>query len=173
MFIQISYLFGFLFSGCSFLMLEMDQQVERQKRSKEMKRKSSSKVNKRNKLMTCCRCPCRAASCMFRGIGRCMFVTCYPVVQCLGLDEHRHRHHHHHGKHFDWWHQPKRDLEGWINGSQFSLWFFYISSDDIVIILVDSFTSFFTLWIKNLEFWKNCSKVLLFSNFQFSHFFWL
>ena len=105
MFIQISYLFGFLFSGCSFLMLEMDQQVERQKRSKEMKRKSSSKVNKRNKLMICCRCPCRAATCMFRGIGRCMFVTCYPVVQCLGLDEHRHRHHH--CKHFDWWHQPK------------------------------------------------------------------
>ncbi|KAK7353513.1 hypothetical protein VNO80_18962 [Phaseolus coccineus] len=82
-------------------MLEMDQQVERQKRSKEMKRKSG-RVKKSNKIVTCCRCPCRAASCMFRGIGRCMFVSCYPVVQCLGLDEHRHRHHHHHGKHFDW-----------------------------------------------------------------------
>lgn len=95
-------------------MLEMEHQVERQKRSKEMKRKSPSRVNKRNKLMTCCRCPCRAASCMFRGIGRCMFVTCYPVVQCLGLDEHRHRHHRHQGKHFDWWHHK-------INGFIFKL----------------------------------------------------
>nr|KYP53761.1 hypothetical protein KK1_024335 [Cajanus cajan] len=74
----------------------MEQQIERQKRSKEMKRKSS-RVKKRNKFGSS-----RAASCMFRGIGRCMFVTCYPVVQCLGLDEHRHRHHHHHGQHFDW-----------------------------------------------------------------------
>ncbi|KAF7830860.1 hypothetical protein G2W53_013193 [Senna tora] len=37
---------------------------------------------------------------MFRGIGRCMFVCCYPLVQCSGLDEHRHRHHHH--NHFNW-----------------------------------------------------------------------
>ena len=81
--------------------LIMDEHLEQQKiHSNEMKRKS--RPNKRSKLMTCCCCPCHAAACMFRGIGRCMFVTCYPIVQCMGLDEHRHRHHHH-GKHFDWW----------------------------------------------------------------------
>ncbi|KAK7317033.1 hypothetical protein RJT34_00928 [Clitoria ternatea] len=76
----------------------MEQQVEKKKRSKEMKKRKS----KQNKLFTYCCCPCSVASCMFRGIGRCMFVSCYPVVQCFGLDEHRHRHHHHQGKHFDW-----------------------------------------------------------------------
>ncbi|CAL0305341.1 unnamed protein product [Lupinus luteus] len=75
----------------------MDQQhiEEEQNNRSEMK----SNRNKRNKLVKCCCYPCYAASSMFRGIGRCMFVTCYPVVQCLGLDQHRH---HHHGKHFDW-----------------------------------------------------------------------
>ncbi|XLU34739.1 hypothetical protein S245_070805, partial [Arachis hypogaea] len=75
----------------------MDEHIEQQRQQKiernEMKRKKKLK-------RSCCYCPCHAASCMFRGIGRCMFVTCYPFVQCMGLDEHRHRHHHH-GKHFD------------------------------------------------------------------------
>ncbi|KAK4834843.1 hypothetical protein QYF36_001300 [Acer negundo] len=42
---------------------------------------------------------CRnAVSSVFRRIGRCMFVTSYPVVQCFALDDCRHHHHHH--KHF-------------------------------------------------------------------------
>ncbi|GLT88531.1 hypothetical protein SLE2022_065510 [Rubroshorea leprosula] len=28
-----------------------------------------------------------------RGLGRCLFVCCYPVMQCFGWDECRHRHH--------------------------------------------------------------------------------
>lgn len=47
-------------------------------------------------------CHCFAVSSIFRGIGRCMFVTCFPVMRCFGLDEcrHRHHHHHHHRRHF-------------------------------------------------------------------------
>ncbi|CAL0319615.1 unnamed protein product [Lupinus luteus] len=76
----------------------MDQHNQEQQNNRsEMKKKNNG--NKRNKLMKFCCCPCDAASCMFRGIGRCMFVSCYPIVQCFGLDEHRH---HHHDKHFDW-----------------------------------------------------------------------
>ncbi|PON34943.1 hypothetical protein PanWU01x14_340010 [Parasponia andersonii] len=45
-------------------------------------------------------CPRLMMSSMVRGIGRCVFVTCYPVIRCFGLDEHRHRRHHHHHKHF-------------------------------------------------------------------------
>ncbi|PON50212.1 hypothetical protein TorRG33x02_315370 [Trema orientale] len=45
-------------------------------------------------------CPRLMMSSMVRGIGRCVFVTCFPVIQCFGLDEHRHRRHHHHHKHF-------------------------------------------------------------------------
>ncbi|CAJ2641726.1 unnamed protein product [Trifolium pratense] len=66
----------------------------------QLNRSSSNKMKKRkNKLMRCCSCSRRAASCMFKGIGRCVFVTCYPIVQCFDLDEHKHCHH---GKHFDW-----------------------------------------------------------------------
>jgi hypothetical protein len=70
----------------------------------EQQRNRSSSSNKimkkrKNKLMRCCSCSRRAASCMFKGIERCVFVTCYPIVQCFDLDEHKH---HHHGKHFDW-----------------------------------------------------------------------
>lgn len=46
----------------------------------------------------CCSCPRVLASSIFRRIGRCMFVSCYPVIQCFGCDNHRHRHH----KHFFW-----------------------------------------------------------------------
>ena len=50
----------------------------------------------------CCSCPRVLASSIFRRIGRCMFVSCYPVIQCFGCDNHRHRHHNHHHKHFFW-----------------------------------------------------------------------
>lgn len=30
---------------------------------------------------------------IFRGMRRCMFVSCFPVIQCLGVDECRHHHH--------------------------------------------------------------------------------
>ncbi|KAG6737702.1 hypothetical protein POTOM_059230 [Populus tomentosa] len=43
-------------------------------------------------------CPCFAVSSIARRIGRCLFVSCYPVMQCFRLDDHRHQHDHH--KHF-------------------------------------------------------------------------
>ncbi|KAG6531068.1 hypothetical protein ZIOFF_004838 [Zingiber officinale] len=48
----------------------------------------------------CCRCPCLAASYVFRGLGRCLFVVSFPVLQCFRLDDRRHRHRHHHRRHF-------------------------------------------------------------------------
>ncbi|KAL5232394.1 hypothetical protein ABZP36_031170 [Zizania latifolia] len=44
-------------------------------------------------------CPCYVLSSVIRGIGRCLFVACYPVIQCCGLDECRH-HHTNHLSHF-------------------------------------------------------------------------
>ncbi|KAE9604101.1 hypothetical protein Lalb_Chr11g0067761 [Lupinus albus] len=77
----------------------MDQKhiEEQQNNRNKMKRKCNR--NKGKKLLKCCCYPCYVASFMLKGIGRCMFVTCYPVLQCFGLDEHRHCHH---IKHFDW-----------------------------------------------------------------------
>ncbi|KQK08842.1 hypothetical protein BRADI_2g44250v3 [Brachypodium distachyon] len=43
--------------------------------------------------------PCYVFSSFIRGIGRCLFVACYPVIQCCGLDECRH-HHNTHLSHF-------------------------------------------------------------------------
>ncbi|KAJ6697021.1 hypothetical protein OIU85_003388 [Salix viminalis] len=43
-------------------------------------------------------CPCFAVSSITRRIGRCLFVSCYPVMHCFRLDDHRHQHDHH--KHF-------------------------------------------------------------------------
>lgn len=59
------------------------------------------KVPPRRDPRVACGCrPCIVASSIFRRMGRCMFVTCYPVIQCFGCDDHRHRRHHH--KHFFW-----------------------------------------------------------------------
>lgn len=44
--------------------------------------------------------PSYAVASAFRGVGRCMYVGCFPIVRCLGLDDCRHHHHHH--KHFHW-----------------------------------------------------------------------
>lgn len=43
-----------------------------------------------------CRFPCTRVSTMFRGVGRCLFVSCYPIIQCFGWDDCRHHHHHRH-----------------------------------------------------------------------------
>ncbi|GKU98266.1 hypothetical protein SLEP1_g11290 [Rubroshorea leprosula] len=45
--------------------------------------------------LLCWSVPSVRASSAFRGLGRCLFVSCYPVVQCFGWDDCRHRHHHH------------------------------------------------------------------------------
>lgn len=47
-------------------------------------------------------CCCFMFSHAIRGIGRCLFVACYPALHCCGLDEHRHRHSEHHHRHFQW-----------------------------------------------------------------------
>ncbi|KAL4308535.1 hypothetical protein GQ457_01G036150 [Hibiscus cannabinus] len=46
----------------------------------------------------CCWAGVRLTGSAVRGVGRCLFVSCYPVMQCFGLDDCRHHHHHH--KHF-------------------------------------------------------------------------
>ncbi|CAN4102388.1 unnamed protein product [Withania somnifera] len=51
-------------------------------------------------LLACCCCPCFVVSCTFSMLKRCLFVACFPVLQCFGWDEHRHQHHHHHHRHF-------------------------------------------------------------------------
>lgn len=55
---------------------------------------------KRNRKRASSLCHCFAVSSIFRGIGRCMFVTCFPVIQCFGLDECRHHHPHKHFSEF-------------------------------------------------------------------------
>lgn len=42
----------------------------------------------------------RKRASIFRGMRRCMFVSCFPVMQCFGVDECRHHHRHDHPKHF-------------------------------------------------------------------------
>ncbi|KAJ4720238.1 hypothetical protein OWV82_008100 [Melia azedarach] len=59
------------------------------------KHNQSGHQNQQKKRRSGC---CYAVSSAFRGVGRCMFVSCYPVVRCFGLDDCRHQHHHH--KHF-------------------------------------------------------------------------
>ncbi|WRX11466.1 hypothetical protein QQP08_003953 [Theobroma cacao] len=57
------------------------------------------KSRKRGSFKACCHCPCvRVTASAFRGLGRCLFVSCYPVMQCFGWDDCRHHHHHH--RHF-------------------------------------------------------------------------
>ncbi|KAK6786636.1 hypothetical protein RDI58_015161 [Solanum bulbocastanum] len=51
-------------------------------------------------LLACCCCPCLLVSSVFSMFTRCIFMACYPFLQCLGWDEHRHHHHHHHHSHF-------------------------------------------------------------------------
>ncbi|EOY04446.1 Uncharacterized protein TCM_019693 isoform 3, partial [Theobroma cacao] len=51
-------------------------------------------------FLRCCCCPCFIMSSIFRGLGRCIFVACYPVLHCFGFDDDwAHRHHHRH-RHF-------------------------------------------------------------------------
>ncbi|KAF8028208.1 hypothetical protein BT93_E0955 [Corymbia citriodora subsp. variegata] len=59
-------------------------------------KKSQQGGGGKGKIMACCGYPCVAASSVARGFGRCLFVTCYPVIQCFGWDERRHHHHHRH-----------------------------------------------------------------------------
>lgn len=58
------------------------------------------KRSRGDRIRACYRRPCFVASSLFRGIRRCVFVACFPLIHCLGCDEYRHRHHHH--KHFFW-----------------------------------------------------------------------
>ena len=44
---------------------------------------------------SCCYRPCFWVSSTFRVIGRCIFVSCFPIIQCFGWDDCRHHHHHH------------------------------------------------------------------------------
>ncbi|KAJ0045795.1 hypothetical protein Pint_06675 [Pistacia integerrima] len=56
------------------------------------------KKKKKKGLKACCLWPCYAVCSVCRGVGRCLFVSCYPVLQCFGCDDRRHQHHHH--RHF-------------------------------------------------------------------------
>lgn len=66
-------------------------------------------------FLACCCCPCYLVTSLLRGIGRCLFVSCYPVLQCFGLDECRHRHHHHHHSHFSWFYQYSLASHRFVN----------------------------------------------------------
>ena len=57
-------------------------------------RSSRSRPRGDSLLGSCC-CPFFWVSATFRGIGRCMFVSCYPIIQCFGWDDCRHHHHRH------------------------------------------------------------------------------
>ncbi|KAI8564381.1 hypothetical protein RHMOL_Rhmol03G0177100 [Rhododendron molle] len=50
-------------------------------------------------FLACFCCPCYLVSSMFRGIGRCMFTACYPVMHCFGWDRDQGPQHHHHHRH--------------------------------------------------------------------------
>ncbi|MQM05111.1 hypothetical protein Taro_037918 [Colocasia esculenta] len=54
----------------------------------------------RRPVLACCCNPCNLVASLFRRVGRCLFVACYPVLQCSGLDESRHHHHDHLHRHF-------------------------------------------------------------------------
>ncbi|KAJ4971519.1 hypothetical protein NE237_004618 [Protea cynaroides] len=47
-------------------------------------------------FLWCCCCPCFLISSLFRRLGRCAFVACYPILQCFGCDDYRHHHHYRH-----------------------------------------------------------------------------
>ncbi|AQK85001.1 hypothetical protein ZEAMMB73_Zm00001d037857 [Zea mays] len=49
--------------------------------------------------LACCPCYYVLGS-VARGVARCLFVACYPVIQCCGLDECRHHHHASNFSHF-------------------------------------------------------------------------
>ncbi|KAK4351232.1 hypothetical protein RND71_030545 [Anisodus tanguticus] len=53
------------------------------------------KGNRDRPFLACCCCPCYVVSSTVSMLKRCLFVACFPVLQCFGLDEHRHQHHHH------------------------------------------------------------------------------
>ncbi|KAL3732466.1 hypothetical protein ACJRO7_029181 [Eucalyptus globulus] len=63
---------------------------------KHVSGKKSPQGGDRGRIRACCGYPCLAASSVARAFGRCLFVTCYPVIQCFGWDERRHHHHHRH-----------------------------------------------------------------------------
>ncbi|KAI3427809.1 uncharacterized protein J3R85_009032 [Psidium guajava] len=68
-----------------------------QHHSKHGSSKKSTQGGGEGKVRACSCCPCLAFSFVARGFGRCLFVTCYPAIQCFGWDEGRH---HHHPRHF-------------------------------------------------------------------------
>lgn len=47
----------------------------------------------------CLSCCYTVVSGFYKRVGRCMFVACFPVLHCFGLEECRHRHQ---PKHFSW-----------------------------------------------------------------------
>lgn len=98
-------------------------------------------------LMACCCCPCLLVSSIFRMIGRCMFVACYPLLQCFGLDDCRHHHHHHHHKHFYWFLHSMSCPKPCYDPTRFQIFscvffvqFFMLKLDvHCLVILVNSF----------------------------------
>ncbi|ESQ52788.1 hypothetical protein EUTSA_v10017789mg, partial [Eutrema salsugineum] len=69
-------------------------------RKRNRRRTESEKKKEENHHQCCCCCCVWPPFSMFRGIKRCLFLSCYPFIRCLGLEERRHRHHLHHQNHF-------------------------------------------------------------------------
>ncbi|CAF1800321.1 hypothetical protein HID58_058070 [Brassica napus] len=63
------------------------------------RRKEKEKLKEENPHQCCCYCVLPTFS-MVRGIKRCLFLSCYPFIRCLGFEDRRHRHHLHNHNHF-------------------------------------------------------------------------
>ncbi|OEL38534.1 hypothetical protein BAE44_0000448 [Dichanthelium oligosanthes] len=69
------------------------------RKSNHHKGRGEAAHEKQNRCLARACCPCFVLGSVVRGIGRCLFVACYPMIQCCGLDECRH-HHTSHLSHF-------------------------------------------------------------------------
>lgn len=71
---------------------------KRDKRRRKEKEKLKEE-NHHNHHQCCCYCVLPTFS-IVRGIKRCLFLSCYPFIRCLGYEDRRHRHHLHNHNHF-------------------------------------------------------------------------
>lgn len=75
-------------------------------RRRRRKEKEKDKTKAENHQCCCCCVWVWPTFSMVRGIKRCLFLSCYPFIRCLGFEERRHCHHLHNFNHFLWFLTP-------------------------------------------------------------------
>ncbi|CAF2093589.1 unnamed protein product [Brassica rapa subsp. trilocularis] len=88
----------FLFNSEITMTILCNNGRKRDKRRRKEKEKLKEE-NHHNHHQCCCYCVLPTFS-IVRGIKRCLFLSCYPFIRCLGYEDRRHRHHLHNHNHF-------------------------------------------------------------------------